>query len=83
VARTHHHHHHRHAAAAVHTTAHQRGLHARHYHVGRAPRHGAASRHLHSRPSTHAHVTANESTPRHAQLCQQVMIHGHWTQHCR
>ncbi|MGI8839341.1 MAG: hypothetical protein ACR2F8_00915 [Caulobacteraceae bacterium] len=72
-----HHHHLHHVVVAVH---HRRVLH----------RHGREVV-IHRRPyRRHAHIAvihpaapARRPMYRHAALCQQVLIHGRWVQHCR
>jgi ribosomal protein S7 len=56
----------------------------------KATRHGGR-RHHHAVPAKptkrtrrgHHVVAAHVAIHRHAQLCQQVMVHQHWVSHCR
>jgi hypothetical protein len=34
-------------------------------------------------PRHHRHATPAKPIQRHAALCQEVMVHQHWVQHCR
>jgi hypothetical protein len=76
-ARTHHHH--------VHAVAARQGPKAPHGRAGRrhhrhhlVPQESARSVHR-----GHHHAAPPPVIHRHAQLCQQVMVHNHWVSHCR
>ncbi|HEY1448178.1 MAG TPA: hypothetical protein VGF33_06550 [Caulobacteraceae bacterium] len=79
-AQTHHQAHHH--SSQVHTSRRAKELEAerqvvRHHHNVRKAKTAKRTGHDHHKPVEHA------SIHRHAQLCQQVMVHQHWVSHCR
>jgi hypothetical protein len=68
---------HHQASASHHTTTHKHG--ARHPQT----KHSRGSQGAVSSKHRHAKVAHHAPARRHAQLCQQVMMHGHWVSHCR
>jgi hypothetical protein len=89
-------HHHRHHAAAP-VAAHHRHhpgafVYHRHHHggaVARGRRHHAVVSRRHHRGHVvvhsrrHRYAAPHAAIHRHAQLCQQVMVHGSWVSRCR
>ncbi|MEO8925527.1 MAG: hypothetical protein ABI306_00050 [Caulobacteraceae bacterium] len=74
------HHHRHHVAVTVH---HRSTNHLTRHHLSRATSHTATRLHRSVKAPAPKQSASSQPVHRHAALCQQVMVHQHWTQHCR